>query len=327
MTEEFKQHLQGIETAVKHFQERNAKGPLYDPINYILSIGGKRIRPLVMCLVAEMYEKSIEEIIQPALGIEVFHNFTLLHDDIMDKAPLRRGNPTAHEKWGTNSAILSGDAMFIQSVQLISNCAPDKLGEVLHVFNKTALEVCEGQQMDMDFETTNAVSIDQYIEMIRLKTSVLVGGALQIAAILCGARKEDCQKLYDFGVNLGISFQLMDDILDVYGDPDKFGKQIGGDIRSNKKTYLLLKAIETADANQKCLLNELVVEGIYDEEPDRKIDTMIGLYNQLGVKELATKNMNEYYSEALANLQGLKVKESKTKPLIKLAEWLMVRNS
>jgi len=219
---------------------------LYEPINYIMSLGGKRLRPCLLLMACDMFGGDVEQALAPALAIEVFHNFTLMHDDIMDKAPLRRGKPTVHEKWNANTAILSGDVMMVESNKLIMQVKDNILRPVLDVFNDTAVGVCEGQQIDMNFETRQDVQIDEYINMIRLKTAVLVGGALKMGALVGGADDAEGTLLYNFGEQLGIAFQLQDDILDVYGDPKKFGKQVGGDIISNKKTYLLIKALELA---------------------------------------------------------------------------------
>ena len=220
---------------------------LYEPVKYILSLGGKRMRPVLALMGNEMFDGNVDDCVTSALGIEVFHNFTLLHDDIMDNAPLRRGEATVHEKWNTNAAILSGDVMFVQAFTLVTSCKPEHLRAIIDIFNVTAIEVCEGQQLDMEFETREDVSLEEYLEMIRLKTSVLVGCSLEIGAVLANASKEDAKKLYDFGMNLGMAFQIKDDLLDVFGDAEVFGKQVGGDILANKKTYLLLKALEDGD--------------------------------------------------------------------------------
>ena len=224
---------------------------LYDPIRYMLSLGGKRMRPVLTLMACDAFNGDVERAISPALGLEVFHNFTLLHDDIMDNAPLRRSKPTVHEKWNSNIAILAGDAMFVQSCQLVMDTPSSVVKEVMEVFTKTALEVCEGQQYDMDFESMNEVSIEEYIDMIRLKTAVLLGASLKIGALIGNADSEAASHLYDFGVNLGIAFQLQDDILDVYGDASFFGKQVGGDILANKKTYLLITALNKANGEIK----------------------------------------------------------------------------
>ena len=237
----------------RHFEElkftRQPQG-LYAPVSYVLSIGGKRIRPLLMLMAYNLYREDVEHIFPQATGIEVYHNYTLLHDDLMDKADRRRGKPTVHKVWNENTAILSGDAMLVLAYQFMAQCPPECLKEVMDLFSQTALEICEGQQLDMDFETRKDVTEAEYMEMIRLKTSVLLSCSLKMGALLAGASPEDAGHLYDFGIHLGLAFQLKDDLLDVYGNPEVFGKNIGGDILCNKKTYLLIKAYEQATPSQ-----------------------------------------------------------------------------
>src|SRR5476651_2411466 len=244
-----------ISKAVDALKFPESPAELYEPISYILDLGGKRLRPSLLLMACDLFGGDVNKAIEPALAIEVFHNFTLMHDDIMDKAPLRRGKKTVHEKWNANVAILSGDAMMVEANKLMMKVDDPILRRVMDVFNETATGVCEGQQIDMSFEQRNNVLIDEYLNMIRLKTAVLLGGTLKIGAIIGGASLNDAQLLYSFGVNLGIAFQLQDDILDVYGDPEKFGKQVGGDILSNKKTYLLIKALELAKDDHLQQLN------------------------------------------------------------------------
>ena len=241
---------------------REPKG-LYDPIEYVLALGGKRLRPVLMLLAYNLYREDVESIFSQAAGIETYHNFTLLHDDLMDNADMRRGKPVVHKKWNENTAILSGDAMLILSYQFMMNqCPPEHVQEVMEIFGRTALEVCEGQQWDMEFESRNDVTVGEYIEMIRLKTSVLLAAALKIGAVLGGASSADAQKLYDFGIRMGLAFQLQDDYLDVYGNPAVFGKKIGGDILCNKKTYMLITALEQAKGeNREELLHSLAEYG------------------------------------------------------------------
>jgi geranylgeranyl diphosphate synthase type II len=276
---------------------------LYDPISYILSLGGKRIRPLLSLLAYGLYSKNPEEILDQACAVEVFHNFTLMHDDIMDRAPLRRGKATVHEKWNANSAILSGDVMLIRAYDLLLNTPPALLPEVMRLFNKTAAEVCEGQQYDMNFETYQTVHEDEYIKMIRLKTAVLLGLALQLGAILAGAEKGDAQKLYDFGVNIGVGFQLKDDLLDVFADQAKFGKQVGGDIISNKKTFLLIKALELAQGADAEELNYWLTQKQFDKA--EKVTAVRNLYEKLGVKSLTVSKMKSYFDAGFALLEGI----------------------
>lgn len=295
---------------------------LYDPIRYFLSLGGKRMRPVLVMMSHEMFGGKHSDVISPAVAMELFHNFSLVHDDIMDNAALRRGKATVHEKWNTNTAILSGDAILIESYKLISQCDSKHLSQVLDVFNRTALEVCEGQVIDMDFEIRNNVSIEEYIEMIRLKTAVLLGGCLEIGAVLANSSNDDAKHIYEFGINLGIAFQLHDDILDVYANPDKFGKTVGGDIASNKKTFLLLKTVELCDKVDKKHLESLM--HLYHEN---KIQQVMSLYDKYQVKSLAENEMKKYFDSAMNHLEKISVSTEKKQPLISLANFLMQRES
>lgn len=297
---------------------------LYDPIRYILSLSGKRIRPLLVLLGADLFtDSTVEGTYQASLAIEYFHNFSLLHDDIMDKAPLRRGKATVHEKWNDNVAILSGDALLVQAYQELTKCPADKLSALLPVFNKTALEVCEGQQMDMDFEKESLVSEADYIEMIRLKTSVLLGGALQLGAILADASLEHQSLLYAFGVNLGIAFQLQDDILDVYGDPLTFGKQVGGDILCNKKTLLHI-ALHKALNDEDRQVFEALLKTDVDVEPN-KVEKMKDLYAKYDILALAIQHKEKFTAVAYEKLASIQVGDTKKSPLHDLADTLMHR--
>lgn len=298
---------------------------LYAPIEYILSLGGKRIRPAMTLMAAELFDGILEEALAPALGIEIFHNFTLLHDDIMDKAPIRRGKPTVHIKWNDNTAILSGDVMQIAAYQFIAKCPPAKLPEVLSLFSTTAAEICEGQQYDMDFENRMDVSEEEYLNMIRLKTAVLLGCSLKTGAVLAGASSENSGNLYEFGINLGLAFQLMDDLLDVYGDSKTFGKQVGGDILANKKTFMLIKALEKAEGKLKDELNECLALKEFD--PVVKVKQVTEIYNQLEIKAACEEKMNEYYLKATKNLEAVDIHWEKKKELTILADTLMNRNS
>jgi len=288
-----------IHEKISKLQPGNEPRGLYEPIEYVLSIGGKRIRPALCLLAYQLFSSDEFEdgVVYPALALEVFHNFTLLHDDVMDDADMRRGTPTVHKKWDANTAILSGDAMMIKAYQYISMCSEKYMPEVMRVFNDLALGVCEGQQYDMDFETRNDVSVDEYLEMIRLKTSVLIAGSLTIGAIIGGASKEDRELLYEFGENIGIAFQLQDDYLDVYGDPAVFGKKIGGDIVNNKKTFLLLKALQKADGDVK---DELLM-WLKSEEGDdeKKIEAVRKIYDSLNVPKLSQDLMKEYFNKSV----------------------------
>lgn len=306
--------------------EFNAKPKeLYEPIKYILEIGGKRIRPSLVLAAYNLFKDDVESAIYPALALEVFHNFTLLHDDIMDKADLRRNQQTVHKKWNENIAILSGDAMAIKAYEILAKIPGEFLVEVMQVFNKTALQVCEGQQLDMNFENRLVVSVDEYIEMIKLKTSVLIAISLKIGAIMASASKNDAQKLYDFGLNMGLAFQLQDDYLDAYGDVHVFGKKIGGDIVANKKTFLLIKALEIADKENAEELQKLIKNT--DIEEKQKIKAVLGIYNKLNIDSLLKERMVSYYSIAIEALESLSVRHEKTIVLKEFAGKLMNRES
>src|SRR5476651_554712 len=271
-----------IQTAVDQLSYPTQPPDLYEPISYILSIGGKRMRPALLLMACDLFGGDVNKAVKAALAIEVFHNFTLMHDDIMDKAPLRRGKVTVHERWNPNIAILAGDAMMVEANKLMLQVDDNILRKVMDVFNDTATGVCEGQQFDMSFESRDRVSADEYINMIRLKTSVLLGGALKIGALIGGANDKDADLIYTFGEQLGIAFQLQDDILDVYGDPDKFGKQVGGDIISNKKTWLLIRALELATGSQKTELDNWI--GLKQLDNAEKVTAVTAIYNTLNIR-------------------------------------------
>lgn len=310
----------------RHFAElqftRQPQG-LYDPISYVLSLGGKRIRPVLMQMAYNLYREDVERILPQATGIEVYHNYTLLHDDLMDKADRRRGKPTVHKVWDENTAILSGDAMLVLAYQFMAQCPPEKLKEVMDLFSLTALEICEGQQLDMDFEKRKDVTEAEYIEMIRLKTSVLLSCSLKMGAILAEASPEDANHLYDFGIQLGLAFQLKDDLLDVYGNPEVFGKNIGGDILCNKKTYLLIKAYEQATPAQRQALDAWIDAENY--VPEEKIAAVTALYDEIGVKALCEQLMEAYTEQARASLQAVSVSAERKSELTALMEKLMHR--
>lgn len=301
---------------------RSPKG-LYDPVEYVLSLGGKRIRPVLMMMAYNLYKEDVSEVFSPAAGIETYHNYTLLHDDLMDRADMRRNKPTVHKVWNDNTAILSGDAMLVLAYQFLSNCSAVHLKEVLDLFSQTALEICEGQQLDMEFEQRQDVSEAEYLEMIRLKTAVLLAASLKIGAILGGASKEDAQALYDFGIAIGLAFQLQDDFLDVYGNPEVFGKNIGGDILCNKKTYLLIKALERSDDAQRTGLLKWLQKENY--APEDKIKAVTGLYNTVGVKAVCENKMREYYAKGLEALNKVTVPVEKKQYLKSFAELLLYR--
>lgn len=294
---------------------------LYAPIKYIMSLGGKRIRPVIVLMATELFTDELLKAIDVALAIETFHNFTLVHDDIMDNAPLRRGKQTVHEKWGVNNAILSGDVMMVESNKHLSKVDVSVLKPVLDTFNQTAQGVCEGQQLDMEFETRDNVSIAEYIEMIRLKTAVLLGGAMKLGAIVGGADEKNACLLYQFGENLGVAFQLQDDILDVYGDPEKFGKQVGGDIISNKKTFLHLTAKALVRSEElPILLGD-------HENTEVKVKAVTQLYNSYQVKEQASLEMEKYLAKAYQALDQIAVAEDRKEYLRLLAKQIMERES
>lgn len=299
---------------------------LYEPIRYTIALGGKRMRPALVLMAAELFGADYLKAVSPALAIELFHNFSLVHDDVMDKAPLRRAQPSVYTKWNPDIALLSGDAMLVKSYELLMGIDDSYLRKVLEVFNKTALDVCEGQQWDMNFEQRNDVTVDEYIHMITLKTSALLAGSLKIGALMADAAEENLQLIYSFGRNMGIAFQLQDDILDVYGDRYKVGKQTGGDILANKKTFLLLKALELAKGDTLTRLNHWL--SLTPKEADvqkQKILTVKEIYSTLNVKELAEKEMNLFYEAALGDLDKINVEESHKKYLKEFADQLMVR--
>ncbi|PMC25128.1 isoprenyl synthetase [Hoylesella buccalis] len=296
---------------------------LYEPIEYVLSLGGKRIRPTLMLLAYNLYREHPEDILMPACGIETYHNYTLLHDDLMDQADLRRGHETVHKRWDANTAILSGDSMLVLAYQRMAQCSPNKLKEVIDLFTQTALEIGEGQQYDMDFEHRNDVTEAEYIEMIRLKTSVLLACALKIGAILGDASAEDADNLYRFGEKIGLAFQLQDDFLDVYGDPKVFGKAIGGDIVSNKKTYMLINAFNRANAQQRAELERWTQLKDFDRQ--EKIDAVTALYNDMGIDRLAQDKMATYYEESKKYLAAVHVPTEKKRELTAYAQQMMKR--
>lgn len=301
---------------------RPPKG-LYEPIAYELSLGGKRIRPVLMLMAYNIYKEDVERILPQAAGLETYHNHTLLHDDVMDKADMRRNKPTVHNVWNDNTAILSGDAMLILAYRLMAEGLTDQLAEVMHIFTETTMEICEGQQWDMEFENRMDVKVDEYIEMIRLKTSVLLAAALKIGACLVGAPAEEAQKLYDFGVKMGLAFQLQDDWLDVYGDPKVFGKNIGGDILCNKKTYMLITALEQADEDQRKELERWLTAT--DFIPAEKISAVTALYNNIGVGKRCEEMVEAYYSDGLAVLDSIALPEERKQALKDFACSLMNR--
>lgn len=320
----FKEITQLVSAEMEKLNWQMQPQGLYEPINYVLALGGKRIRPALTLMACNLFNEYIDEAIAPALGIEVFHNFTLLHDDIMDRADIRRGRPTVHKKWNDNTAILSGDVMQIAAYQLIAKTPTAYLKPVLDLFSATAREICEGQQYDVDFETRNDVTAEEYLEMIRLKTAVLLACSLKTGALIGGATAIDADELYEFGINLGLAFQLKDDLLDVYGDEATFGKKIGGDILCNKKTYMLISALDRAEGADFDKLNYYLKKSY--QQPEDKINQVTEMYNKLGVKKICEDKMIFYFDKAIANLNKTQVDEAKKHELRNLAEKLLARN-
>lgn len=298
---------------------------LYKPIRYVLSMGGKRLRPVLMLMAYNMYKSDISSILNSAIGLETYHNYTLLHDDVMDRAEVRRGKPCVHKVWDDNTAILSGDTMLVLAYQMIAQCNQKYLHEIMQLFSKTALEIGEGQQYDMDFENRMDVTTEEYLEMIRLKTSVLLACALKMGAIQAGASNKDAEALYNFGEKIGLAFQLQDDLLDVYGDYKTFGKRIGGDILCNKKTYLLIQALNGADDQQRAELEKWIAATDYI--PEEKISAVTEIYNQLGVKGLCQELINEYFHEARLLLEDIKLPLENKQTLWEYALSLLGRQS
>ena len=293
---------------------------LYDPAQYILQLGGKRVRPVCVLMGNELFGDVIEDAYHAATAIELFHNFSLIHDDIMDKAPMRRGMETVHQKYGESTALLAGDVMFVRAYEYLNKIHINNLQKVLHLFNETASAVCEGQQLDMDFENRDNVGFDEYVNMITLKTSVLLAASLQLGAILGGASEGNQRHLYGFGKNLGIAFQVQDDYLDVFGNPEKFGKQVGGDILSNKKTFLLIHAMETASAEEQLALKQLLKGNAAD-----KVQKVTAIFKNCKADNWAQELKNKYLQTALQHLEDTNVVSARKKPLMELAAYLIQR--
>lgn len=320
----FNDALHQINQRIENIPYENQPASLYAPIGYILALGGKRIRPALVLLAYDMFRNDTEKALDAALGWEIFHNFTLLHDDLMDKADKRRGQLTVHKKWDDNTAILSGDAMLILAYQYIARTPSAELKQVLDLFSVTAAEICGGQQYDMEFESRMDVREEEYLEMIRLKTAVMLGACLKTGAVLAGANTEDAQKLYDFGIHIGLAFQLKDDLLDVFGEPEQFGKNIGGDILCNKKTFLLIHALQSAKGEtRKELDNWLEISD--PELNDQKIQAVTDIYLSLKLKEKTEQKMEFYFQQAISSLQSVQVPAEKKEVLLSLARNLMNR--
>jgi geranylgeranyl diphosphate synthase type II len=315
-------YTQKVESYLENYRLPVSPVNLYEPLVYFLGLGGKRLRPVLTLIAAELGGKSADEALHAAVSIELFHNFSLIHDDIMDNAPIRRGLQTVHEKWNSNIAILSGDVLLVKAYELISKQNKEHIPDLYQLFNKTAIEVCEGQQMDMDFEIREDVTIEEYIAMIRLKTSVLLGCALEFGFLISDQSVENRKNIYDFGVNLGIAFQIQDDILDLYGDPDKVGKQVGGDVRANKKTLLYLaaeKICKNLNNNKLNILKET-------KDLDKKVQETSAFYKEIGVLEETQKYLNYYYDSAMKSLELVEVNSSKDN-LHQMVNYLFNRQS
>jgi len=316
-------YQKAFETYLKQFQIARDPSSLYDPVNYILALGGKRLRPVLTLMSSEIFGGDYQKALPASLGIEVFHNFSLVHDDIMDNAPLRRGQETVHIKWDLNTGILSGDAMLILAYQLFENYEPRTFYELVKLFSKTALEVCEGQQNDIDFETREDVTIDGYLKMIEFKTAVLVATAMKMGAIVANASNSDQEGIYEFGKNLGIAFQLQDDYLDVFGDPLSFGKQLGGDIIENKKTILYLKALELSDQDNKLELQHLFSINPIDNSD--KIEAVKQIFISTKAVDETQKEIKKYTEKAFSVLEDLSIDSNKKELLKRFGEQLMNR--
>jgi geranylgeranyl diphosphate synthase type II len=300
-------YLSLMETEIRRQRFGQAPASLYEPIRYIMGLGGKRLRPLLTLLAYGLYKDDAAKIVKYAVAVEAFHNFTLLHDDIMDKAPLRRGKATVHEKWNVNTAILSGDVMLVKVYDMLLDVEPNKLREVLSLFNECASAVCEGQQWDMEFESKNRVTEDQYIAMITQKTAVLLGFSLELGALLADAPTADRIILRRAGTDLGVGFQLKDDLLDVYGNKKKFGKQIGGDIIANKKTFLLIRALQQSKGDDKATLVKWLAMKKFDRK--KKVAAITTLYDKIGIADATSSKISEYFDKAFHGLNGLSAKE------------------
>ena len=318
-----KEYSEKVNLAIEDYLKTLPDSGIYLPFKYIMNLGGKRFRPSLLLMSTALFEGSIDEAISPAIGIEVFHNFTLVHDDIMDAAPLRRGKKPVHLKWDLNMGILSGDVMFAQANQLIASCFPHHLKNVIQLYNKTAIEVCEGQDLDMQFESRANVSLNDYLEMIKLKTAVLVACALKIGAFIGDADDQDAELIYDFGIYLGIAFQVHDDILDVYGNQENFGKQVGGDIIEGKHTVLMILAKNKASQTQEEELKQLLDNTALKDE--LKVAKVTAIYDELNVKQEAVNIQHEYFEKALTAVSNLSLQDHKKEQLFSFSRALMNR--
>lgn len=318
---QFESKLEQEIIAINTLEPKN----LYEPVVYTLNMGGKRLRPVLLLMAHELYCSNFEQAYPVAFAIELFHNFTLLHDDIMDGANLRRNNETIHVKYSNNTAILSGDAMSILSYKYLNKCKSKNYREVFDLFTQTALKICEGQQYDMDFETRSDVSVEEYLKMIGHKTAILIAASLKLGAMIANAPEKDAELIYNFGYNLGMAFQLQDDYLDAFGDTISFGKNIGGDIVSNKKTFLLLKALELAEGENLNILQQLITSNKVNQQ--EKIQKVKNLYVNLGVVELAKEKMEEFYKKSIQSLEAIEIDSFKKNELLSIANQMMKRKS
>ena len=318
------QILQRVNDCLASLPYNRRPASLYEPVQYVLSLGGKRIRPVLMLLGYQLWRENPEDVLMPAIGLETYHNYTLLHDDLMDNADMRRGHETVHRRWNANKAILSGDSMLVLAYQRVAQVPADKLRQVLDLFTVTALEIGEGQEYDMAFETRNDVTEDEYIEMIRLKTSVLLACALKMGAILAGAPDEDADRLYRVGEQMGLAFQLQDDLLDVYGDPKVFGKAIGGDITSNKKTYMLINAFNRANDKQRAELSRWINAKTFNREV--KVAEVTRLYDEIGIRQLCEEKINYYFEQAHQTLAEVNVPDECKQALYQYMDEMLHRN-
>jgi geranylgeranyl diphosphate synthase, type II len=324
MSSKIKEFMEKINAAIESIDIVKKPEELYLPVDYCLRNGGKRVRPLMALLACDMYEGDIDKVMGPALGMEIFHNFTLMHDDIMDQAPMRRGVLAVHKKWNSNTAILSGDVMFALAIRHIALTPLKHLKTILDLFNRIVVEVCEGQQYDMNFETMDKVTEEDYLHMIRLKTAVLPAACLQAGAIIAGAPEKDTKLLYDFGENIGMAFQIKDDWLDCFGDEESFGKISGGDIVSNKKTWLYIKSFDMANKKQIQVLRDAFTNRL--SNPDEKINTVRSIYFDLKLNKLALSKMEEYYEKAFRQLKSIDLPKDRKKDLEDLATNLFNRS-
>lgn len=322
--EQYRQYKKLIDAELENLSfSRQVPSEVYQPLDYMLAIGGKRLRPVITLAACEAFGGDVQKAIRPALGIEVFHNFTLIHDDIMDNAPIRRGKPTVHHKWNTNVGILSGDMMLIKAYELICSVDISNISRVLRVFNETATKVCEGQQLDMEFEEKDSITVTDYLTMVEAKTAVLLGGALQVGVLIAGASDEDAEKMYRFGCKIGSAFQIKDDWLDSFGNAQKVGKRIGGDIAEGKNTYLMIKTRELATENQRNELYYIYHNGHSEQE---KIDAVMNLYNQLNINQITMDEIHRLFQEALLALQAVSIPNEQKNFFKEFAEFLIYRD-